>query len=568
MSGTGPSDSELLADWLIRHRELAFHALVERYAGLVHMAARRTCGGDDSLAAEASQLTFIALARKAGGLSGRASLAGWLHVTAVLQARNLLRQRKREIRKLQILRTHMENQSQASPAAEWQRIQPVLDEALAALSTKDRETLLLRFYRSLSVREIGAALGIATDAAQKRLDRATGKLRQQLARRGCQIGGSLGTVMLAGFASDAQAALPSSSLLASKALAAAGTGSTATLTTIGIIAMTKKTAITAGVVVLLAGAGTVALINRDKEAPAPAAADKGGSSPSSTASALAPVESVGTRADRNKPRDPAANPDFIAKYGEARTNLSKHVATNLISLLEDAVAMGEMAVSGEMGNAFGGGRGGLRAGLGRELNEQLKLTDEQQEKAGEIYKEYQKRELAKSKESIERLKKDPQALMQLMLASDAHSRGEMPQEEYDRVQASIAEDLKTTINPLDRENFRGGQPMKDATFTSEFQAILDPEQAATFASAASEQQSQAAEDRSINNLPSMELEKMDQTVTSAKKLTTGLKSMMEGMGGLQDLGPIMEEQRKAREAQRAAQQAPALESTTPPPASE
>jgi hypothetical protein len=28
--------------------------------------------------------------------------------------------------------------------------------------------------------------------------------------------------------------------------------------------------------------------------------------------------------------------------------------------------------------------------------------------------------------------------------------------------------------------------------------------------------------------------------------------MMEGMGGLQDLGPIMEQQRKAREAQRAA----------------
>ena len=29
--------------------------------------------------------------------------------------------------------------------------------------------------------------------------------------------------------------------------------------------------------------------------------------------------------------------------------------------------------------------------------------------------------------------------------------------------------------------------------------------------------------------------------------------MMEGMGGLQDLGPIMEQQRKAREAQRAAE---------------
>jgi RNA polymerase sigma factor (sigma-70 family) len=566
MSGPGPSDSELLADWLDRHCEPAFHALVERYAGLVHMAARRTCG-DESLAAEASQLTFIALARKARSLTGRATLAGWLHVTATLQARNLLRQRRREIRKLHILRTHMENQPQASPAADWQRIQPVLDEALAALSTKDRETLLLRFYRSLSVREVGAALGIATDAAQKRLDRATEKLRHQLARRGCQVGGSLGAVILAGFASDAQAALPSTSLLATKALAAAGTGTTATLTTIGIIAMTKKTAITAGVVVLLAGAGTVALINRDKDAPAPASADKGGSSSSSSsASGLAPVESSAARADRNKPRDPAANPDFIAKYGEARTNLSKHVATNLISLLEDAVAMGEMAVSGEMGNAFGGPRNGLRMGLGR-LNEQLKLTDEQQEQAAAIYKEYQKRELAKSKESIEKLKKDPQALMQMMLASDAHSRGEIPQEEYDRIQASISDDLKGTINPLDRQNFRGGDPMKDSAFTSEFQAILDPDQSATFASAVTEQKAETDDDRSMNNLPSMELEKMDQTVTSAKKMTTGLRSMMEGMGGLQELGPLMEEQRKAREAQRAAQQAPAPEpapqSTTP-----
>ena len=566
MSGPGPSDSELLTDWLQGHREAAFHALVERYAGLVHMAARRTCG-DESLAAEASQLAFITLARKARSLCGRPTLAGWLHVTAVMQARNLLRQRRREIRKLQILRTHMENQPQASPAADWQHIQPVLDEALAALSTKERETLLLRFYRSLSVREIGAALGLAPAAAQKRPDRATEKLRHQLARRGCQVGGSLGAVMLAGFTADAKAALPSTSLLATNALAAAGTGATATLTTIGIIAMTKKTAITAGVVVLLAGAGSVALINRDKEeAPAPAIVDKSAPTASASPSGLSPVEPAGSRGERSKPRDPAANSDFIAKYGEARTNLSKHVATNLISLLEDAVAMGEMAASGQMGNAFGGSRNGLRMGLGGKLNEDLKLTDEQQEKAGEIYKEYQKRELAKSKESIERLKKDPQSLMQLMLASDAHSRGEIPQEEYDRIQASISEDLKGTINPLDRENFRGGQPMKDATFTGEFQAILDPDQATTFTTAAAEQQAKDGDDRSMNNLPSMELEKMDQTVASAKKLTTGLKSMMEGMGGLQDLGPLMEEQRKAREAQRAAQQAPAgsPESTTPP----
>ena len=78
---TKPSDPELLADWVGHRREPAFHALVARYAGLVHMTARRTCG-DDSMAAEAAQLTFIPLARKAKSLTSCASLGGWLHITA------------------------------------------------------------------------------------------------------------------------------------------------------------------------------------------------------------------------------------------------------------------------------------------------------------------------------------------------------------------------------------------------------------------------------------------------------------------------------------------------------
>lgn len=554
MPEQGPTDAELLADWLKTQREAAFHALVARYAGLVHQAGLRTTG-DKTLAAEASQLTFITLARKARSLGSRNSLAGWLHITAVMQSKNLLRQRLRETRKRELLRTHMETESHGPTADTWRRMQPVLDEALAALSSKDREALLLRFYRSLSVREIAAALGIATDAAQKRLDRATERLRHQLARRGCQVGTTLGAVMLAGLGADAKAAVPSTSILASKAIAAASGTTAGTLTSIGIIIMTKKAAITAGVAVLLAGAGAVALINRKDASSGTAGAGTppAANAPAQSASSgLAPAESATDRAARNKPRDPAANPEFIQKYGDARTNLSKHVANNLISLLEDAVAMGEMATSGEMGNAFGGPRNGLRMGLGGDLNDKLKLSDEQQDKAAGIYREFQKREIVKSKESIEQLKKDPTAIMRLMLASDAHSRGEMEQEEYDQLQQTNADYLKDTVNPLDRNNFRGGQPMKDEKFRSEFQAILDPEQAETFTTASTEQAAKEQEDRSLNTLPAMDLEKMDQTVTSAKKMTTGLKSMMEGMGGLQDLGPLMEQQRKARE-QRAAE---------------
>ncbi len=220
MRDSAPSDAELLAGWLSHRDEPSFHALVSRYAGLVHMAARRTCG-DESLANEASQLTFILLARKGGSLANRNSLAGWLHLTAARQAKDLLRGAKRENRKLE--RLAMEIPTYSTDDA-WREIQPVLDDALAALSTKDREALLLRFYRALSVREVAETLGIATDAAQKRIDRATSRLREKLARRGCQTGGALSAALLTGFAVDAQAAVPAVSALATKAIAAGATG--------------------------------------------------------------------------------------------------------------------------------------------------------------------------------------------------------------------------------------------------------------------------------------------------------------------------------------------------------
>ncbi len=221
MQSSAPSDPELLADWLGRQREPAFHALVARYAGLVHATARRTCG-DDSMAAEASQLTFIALAQKAKSLTSCASLGGWLHTTAMMQAKNLIRKAQRENRKRQLLQTAMETEPPHASNDIWQEMQPVLDQALAALSNMDREALLLRFYRSLTVREIAATLGIATDAAQKRIDRATDRLRGKLARRGVQTGGSISAAMLAGFAAESQAAVPAISILASKAIASGG----------------------------------------------------------------------------------------------------------------------------------------------------------------------------------------------------------------------------------------------------------------------------------------------------------------------------------------------------------
>jgi hypothetical protein len=311
--------------------------------------------------------------------------------------------------------------------------------------------------------------------------------------------------------------------------------------------MTKKAAITAGAVLLLAGAGAVAYINRSTETAEPVVAAPG-KSPGKSSSSLAPVADEESKSVRSRPRETEDNSELVTQYGEARTNLSKHVAGNVISLLQDAVEMGEMASSGGIANAFGGPRAGVRMGLGR-VGGELALTDEQQDKAAALYADFQKRELLRSKDTIERLKKDPTALMKLMLASDSFSRGDITEEQYRELQTASGEDLKGVLNPLDEKNFRGGQPLRDEAFRSEFQALLDPTQSEKLQASLDEQAARtgpAADEGNITNLPAMELEKLDETVVSAKKLTGGLKQMMEGMGGLQDLGPLMERQRQQR----------------------
>ncbi|RYD23237.1 MAG: sigma-70 family RNA polymerase sigma factor [Verrucomicrobiaceae bacterium] len=249
------TDAELLADWLHLRREAAFRLLVKRYAGLVHSAAKRT-SGDEGVASEASQLVFILLARKAGSLASRTSLAGWLHLTAVMQAKNLMRRNRRETRKRQNLSAAMQPEPQPASHDAWKEMQPVLDDALAALSEKDREALLLRFYRSLSIREIAHMLGIAPDAAQKRVDRATERLRGKLSRRGCHAGASLAAAMIAGFATDAQAAAPSVPLLTSQALAGGTATATSTLKSslTTLLAMKATAFVPPAIVLVIAGA--------------------------------------------------------------------------------------------------------------------------------------------------------------------------------------------------------------------------------------------------------------------------------------------------------------------------
>src|SRR5207245_11616642 len=67
---------------------------------------------------------------------------------------------------------------------------PLLETAVASLSEKDRQAIVLRFYEGRNLRDVGVALGASEDAAEKRVSRAVERLREFLAKRGVTVGAS------------------------------------------------------------------------------------------------------------------------------------------------------------------------------------------------------------------------------------------------------------------------------------------------------------------------------------------------------------------------------------------
>lgn len=175
------SDACLLGKYLEDGSEAAFRSLVQRHLNLVYGATYRRLG-NESWAQEAAQRVFILLARKAWLLRGRTDLSGWLYRTALLKAREILREESRRA----------ERESQAARLGTTmndsesllEKLTGILDEALMDLREKDRQALLLRYFEEKSLREVGDALGVGEDAAQKRVSAAMEALTRAFRKRG------------------------------------------------------------------------------------------------------------------------------------------------------------------------------------------------------------------------------------------------------------------------------------------------------------------------------------------------------------------------------------------------
>src|ERR1035437_9549925 len=223
------SDMELLRDYDRQGSEEAFAALVQRHINLVYSVALRHVG----IAAHAEEITqavFVILARKAASLRPDTILEGWLHETTRLTSLSFMRgERRRQFREQE---AYMQSTLQESTdVSAWNQLAPMLDEAVSRLAKKDRDAVMLRFFKDKSLREVAAALRVNEAAAQRRVHRAVEKLRGFFTKRGVVLPAAVLTTAIS--ANSVQAA---PAVLAKTAIAVAfAKGATASASTLTLI---------------------------------------------------------------------------------------------------------------------------------------------------------------------------------------------------------------------------------------------------------------------------------------------------------------------------------------------
>ncbi len=217
-------DTHLLRQFATDRDEPAFAELVRRHVDLVYSAALRQLGGDHHRAQEVTQMVFTDLSRKAAALVRHPVLPAWLHRSTYFAALRLRRSESRRQRyEAAAGRDPVLSAGQATPEA-WEAVRPVLDEAIDGLDERDRRAIVLRYFSSAAFGELGRQLGLNENAARMRVERALGKLRERLERKGIK---SSSGALAAALTGHAISAAPSGVGVAVTNAAVAGAGTAA-----------------------------------------------------------------------------------------------------------------------------------------------------------------------------------------------------------------------------------------------------------------------------------------------------------------------------------------------------
>jgi len=156
----------------------AERALYEAHVDRIYRLAYRLAG-DDDLAREFTQDTFIRAFQRLADFRGQAAFSTWLHTIAVSVSLNGLRKSKRiRLREVDLEEagTTGVTKRHAEPDLKMR-----LKLAIDALSEGYRTVFVMHDIEGYTHEEIGVALGVETGTSKANLSRARAKLRVALA---------------------------------------------------------------------------------------------------------------------------------------------------------------------------------------------------------------------------------------------------------------------------------------------------------------------------------------------------------------------------------------------------
>jgi RNA polymerase sigma factor (sigma-70 family) len=181
-----PTDAVLLADFVTHRNEPSFAILVQRYGAMVHAVCRRVLG-DVTTADDASQATFLLLARHAVRLQGRC-VAGWLHEAAWRVARQAQRAARRRTRHERHGLPNGTASRGPEAVAAAREVGRALDEEIRRLPRIYRNVVTVCLLQDHTKAEAARLLGWPEGTVAGRLSRAKALLRRRRAVAPCRPG--------------------------------------------------------------------------------------------------------------------------------------------------------------------------------------------------------------------------------------------------------------------------------------------------------------------------------------------------------------------------------------------
>jgi RNA polymerase sigma factor (sigma-70 family) len=177
------TEREMLERYVTTNDPDAFRGLVERHGPMVLAVCRSVLRTSHDVE-DAFQITFLALARHAGEIKQRDTIAPWLHRVASRASRRARRRLFRD-RVVETLRPETEPESTFQPRD--LSFAPLLHEEVSRLPDGYRLPVMLCYLDGITNEEAAIKLRCPVGTIKGRLSRARQRLRDRLRRRGLDL---------------------------------------------------------------------------------------------------------------------------------------------------------------------------------------------------------------------------------------------------------------------------------------------------------------------------------------------------------------------------------------------